>query len=114
MGDYLRLLQLRIILEEIKNDHLHENVLEFERNILQGFSQFEKHGITNVRGQGVIMAFDIVDVDRKNRFIKKMLDNGVNLGTCGPQSIRLRPSLTVSQENSNALIEIASHVLKNL
>jgi len=42
MGDYLRLLQFKVILEEIKNDKLDENVLAFEKNVFKGYRNFEQ------------------------------------------------------------------------
>lgn len=60
------------------------------------------------------MAFDVNDPELKAKFLKEMLLNGVNLGICGANSIRLRPNLTVNELHINNFVEIAEKVMSKL
>jgi 4-aminobutyrate aminotransferase/(S)-3-amino-2-methylpropionate transaminase len=57
--------------------------------------------IKNVRGQGTFIAFDVKD---NNKFADKMLQEKVLLGTCGENSVRLRPSLIFNEEHAELLL----------
>ena len=99
MGDPVRILLLEQILNIIEEDNLIEKTAEVGRNLLEELMQIEN--IKNVRGQGTFIAFDVKD---NNKFADKMLQEKVLLGTCGDNSIRLRPSLIFNEEHAELLL----------
>jgi len=50
------------------------------------------------------MAFDVDDTNRRKEFTKAMLAKGVNLGVCGSDSVRLRPSLVIGKPHTDILL----------
>jgi len=99
MGDPVRILLLEQILEIIEEDKLIKKTAEIGRNLLDELMQIKN--IKNVRGQGTFIAFDVKD---NNKFTEKMLQEKVLLGTCGENSVRLRPSLIFNEEHSELLL----------
>jgi 4-aminobutyrate aminotransferase/(S)-3-amino-2-methylpropionate transaminase len=99
MGDPVRILLLEQILNIIEEDNLIEKTAEIGRNLLEELMQIEN--IKNVRGQGTFIAFDVKD---NNKFADKMLQEKVLLGTCGENSVRLRPSLIFNEEHAELLL----------
>jgi len=43
-----------------------------------------------------------------------MLQRGVSLGSCGVNSIRLRPALTIDERHFNIMYETAEKTLKSM
>lgn len=52
--------------------------------------------VSNVRGMGLMTAFDLPDPDKRAAFIKRVFEEGMLIAACGPRSVRLRPPLTVT------------------
>jgi L-lysine 6-transaminase len=52
--------------------------------------------ISNVRGQGLLCAFDLPDPEYRKRFVEHCARARVLVVGCGPRSIRFRPHLNVS------------------
>ena len=50
-------------------------------------------GITNVRGKGLMIAFDLTTTPERDK-LKSILQEEMLVLTCGTKSIRLRPALT--------------------
>lgn len=51
--------------------------------------------ISNVRGSGLLCAFDFPSTQLRNDFLKKGLDRGVLFLGCGERTIRFRPALII-------------------
>ena len=100
LGDPLRLKLLTKILKIVREDKLIEKV---DSVGLQLMSELEKLGLNNVRGKGTMIAFD---VDDSTQFQKACLENGLILGICGKNTVRLRPSLLVDNEVSSQFIDL--------
>lgn len=115
-GNLVDMVRCQRYLEIIKEDNLVENaaqVGELIRIELKGLQS--KCGlITNVRGQGLMIAFDLNTTELRNKFVKKVLDNGVLLLGCGDRSVRLRPSLTFSRQDTRVLISALSNVINEM
>ena len=50
------------------------------------------------RGRGMFVAFDLCDVDTRQRFKNRMLDHGVLALGSGEKGIRFRPPLNLTPE----------------
>mmetsp|Transcript_14689 Transcript_14689/g.14775 ORF Transcript_14689/g.14775 Transcript_14689/m.14775 type:complete len:119 (+) Transcript_14689:1104-1460(+) len=99
-------MNLRKIREVMDNDNLlrqTERVGMVLKNSLYALSQ--KYPIYNVRGYGTFLAYDFISPDWANAFVKEMLELGVAVGTCGTQSIRVRPSLIFKPRHAEIYLD---------
>ena len=55
--------------------------------------------ITNVRGKGLLTAFDFPDKTTRDKFVKIGMDNNVMFLGCGNKSIRFRPALIIQKNH---------------
>ena len=104
-------------LEIIEQDALLENTRSVGTHLLEGLRGVERElgGLmTNARGRGLMIAFDLPDTEARNRAQDLMLANGLLLLTCGPRSIRFRPPLTLTPAEADAGLEIVRKSLKEL
>ena len=62
--------------------------------------------VTNVRGQGLMIAFDLPDGAIREAVRAQCWENGLATLVCGPRSIRFRPPLTFSAADADRSIEI--------
>ncbi len=68
--------------------------------------------VSNVRGRGLLCAFDLPATDERQAVIAAARDAGLLLIGCGDRSIRFRPALTVTEEDLGRGFEILRKVLK--
>ena len=54
--------------------------------------------VSNVRGRGTMCAFTLPDTNLRDAYRQHALDEGLFTLTCGPNSIRLRPPLTMGAD----------------
>jgi L-lysine 6-transaminase len=72
----------------------------------------EKYNIiTNVRGTGLLTAFDFPTTAARNHFIKRGLQNDVMFLGCGNQSIRFRPALILQKDHIDAGLTIMKKII---
>lgn len=112
-GDPVRLLNLRKITEVIATDDLlrqSERVGMLLKNGLIALSN--KYPISNVRGHGLFLSYDLPTPDLATQFVKDTLSFGVNVGTCGERSIRVRPSLIFETKHANIYLDRVEYALK--
>lgn len=114
-SDHLRLQNFKSIFNVIQEDKLLQNtenvgkVLRAELRKMQ-----ERFAIRNVRGIGTFIAFDMDTPQAAGDFVKEMANVGVNCGTCGERSIRLRPSLIFTDKHAQVLLGRVEFVLQRL
>jgi L-lysine 6-transaminase len=70
--------------------------------------------ITNIRGKGLLRAFDFPDSDIRNSFINMGLENNTMFLGCGEKSIRFRPALIMQNSHIDEGIKTMFHILKRL
>jgi len=104
-------------LEIVEEDSLVENARVVGERLLAGLVavQGEMGGkITNARGRGLMIAFDLPTPKMRDRGQDAMLANGLLLLGCGPRSIRFRPALNVAPAEVDAALDIVRKTLKEL
>jgi 4-aminobutyrate aminotransferase/(S)-3-amino-2-methylpropionate transaminase len=104
-GDALRVLQLGTILDIIDEDNLFNLSSKVGDNIkcgLNSISQIYPNVISNVRGEGVIIAFD---TPSPQLLLMNMEEKGIVASTCGKTSIRLRPSLIFNDHDCEVFLD---------
>jgi len=118
MGDPVRALQAKEILAEIKEKLLVQNVVEvggYLRGELQKLAQ--KHGptkMTNVRGKGLFLAFDVENGaagPRVGKFLSELRNSGVQATGSGLVSVRTRPMLIFGRKQADQLLERVDSVM---
>lgn len=61
--------------------------------------------VTNVRGRGLMCAFDVPSMAFRSQLLARCYDEGVVILGCGEHSVRFRSPLTITREEINAGIE---------
>ena len=67
--------------------------------------------LSNVRGCGLWIAFDMPNSTKQGEFFQKALEHKLMIPTCGTKSIRLRPHLNLNDADLERGLEIFDKVL---
>lgn len=67
--------------------------------------------VTNVRGAGTIIAFDLPDGTLRDKAITRALHEGLIVLPCGERSVRLRPALDVTRTDADQAIDLLDRAL---
>ncbi len=100
-GGLVDLVRATGILEIIKDEKLVENAEVMGKRLLAGLRKLADDMpdlVTNVRGLGLLVAFDLPDAETRDKLRAACYDELTIVLTCGSRSIRLRPSLNVTKE----------------
>ncbi len=68
--------------------------------------------VTNARGKGLLLAFDLPDGDTRNHVRQTCWDAGFATLACGPRSLRFRPALIFSEADVERAMGILQTVLQ--
>jgi len=104
-------------LEVIHEEKLVDNARVVGQRLLDGLRAVERElgGVmTNARGRGLMIAFDLETPERRGKAQDRMLENGLLLLGCGVRSIRFRPPLNLAPAEADAALEIVRKSLKEL
>lgn len=105
LADMVRSTQfMKIILEE----KLVHNAAQLGKTMLNRMTEFSKKEsrMTNVRGLGLWMAFDLPDAETRNKALDEFWNNGLMILACGKRSIRLRPVLNLTEDEAMQGLDI--------
>ena len=112
-GNLVDMVRCARYLEIMDEEHLVANAAcvgeGFRRGLVELQGEFEI--VSNARGRGFMLAFDVPDGETRNRVRSRCWDTGLATLTCGPRSIRFRPSLTFSDADVERAIAILRDVL---
>ena len=100
-GNLVDMMRFKYTLEVIEKENLVEKAAEMGKILLAELQKIRDEFpelISNVRGQGLMCAFDLPNGDKRGEFLSKMWKNKVMILPCGDQSMRFRPHLNVSKE----------------
>ncbi|OCF61921.1 4-aminobutyrate aminotransferase [Kwoniella mangroviensis CBS 10435] len=121
MGDPVRALQAREMIRLIKSHDLVSHTASTGLNLASSFkslfgSSVAQGKIMNFRGEGegTYLAWDMASPAQRDTFLGKMRNNGVQIGGCGDQTVRLRPTLTFGERHAEVLVGTVEKVLKEL
>lgn len=70
--------------------------------------------VSNVRGRGLLLAFDLPDTETRNRLRQRCWDKGLASLPCGPRSLRFRPPLIFTEAEVETALTILRGVLSEL
>ncbi|OQA42219.1 MAG: putative L-lysine-epsilon aminotransferase [Chloroflexi bacterium ADurb.Bin325] len=98
-GNLVDMVRSQRYLEIIAAEDLVENAAAMGRLLLDGLNELaqETDLISNVRGQGMMLAFDLPDARARDIFRDLLLENGLIALKSGERSIRFRPMLDLDR-----------------
>ena len=105
------MVRMRKYLEIITDENLIENAQIVGGYFLEKLTELQSEfpgEISNVRGRGLMLAFDLSSSSMRDAFLKKIFKNQVIALGCGQQSVRFRPSLTLTK----SLVDQATEIVK--
>lgn len=115
-GNLVDMMRATRVLEVIRDDKLTDNAaarglewLEGMRTMSQKFDQ-----ISNPRGLGLIMGFDVPDGPARDATLNAMSDQGLLGLSCGHRTLRFRPHLAVTSADVASCLERTEAALKSL
>ena len=115
-GNLVDMVRSSKYMEIIEEDHLIQKAAEtgeYLQKCLKELSE-ESDKISNVRGRGLITAFDFPNKEMRKSFITKGLENHAMFLGCGTKTIRFRPALIIEPEDINIGMEIMRKILPTL
>ena len=97
-GNLVDMVRFCHIIDAIENDDLVSNTKDVGEYLLGKLATVG--GISNVRGKGLMIAFDLPSEELRDKMMGLLAENMISL-KCGSKSIRLRPHLTFSKEDAD-------------
>lgn len=100
-GNLVDMARSRLYLEIFEEEKILDHVKREGAYLLSRLQQMEKEldgTISNVRGRGLLCAFDLADGSIRSDVLKTGLEEGVFSLGCGNRSIRFRPALNIPRE----------------
>jgi len=108
-GNLVDMVRAQRYLEIIKEERLLDNAAVQGQYLLKGLQRLgEQYGdiINNVRGQGLMCAFDLPSSKLRDDFKNLAYAHGLVILGCGMQSIRFRPPLTITKEDIDEMLSL--------
>jgi L-lysine 6-transaminase len=116
-GNLVDMFRCQKYLEIINEQNLIKNAEKKGKILLTGLKEISKifpNKITNVRGRGLMCAFDCETPKNRDKLRKKIYENGLVLLGCGATTIRFRPPLIISSDEINLMLSIINKSLKEV
>jgi L-lysine 6-transaminase len=104
-------------LEVIEEERLVDNARTVGAHLLAGLQglQEELGGLmSNARGRGLMIAFDLPTPEQRDRAHKRIIEEGLLLLTCGTRSIRFRPPLNLAAAEADTAVGLMRQALRSL
>jgi L-lysine 6-transaminase len=104
------------ILDIIREDNLLDNASRMGKELQKTLAELQKDFpvISNVRGLGLMCAFDLPDGNTRDKLRNLAFEEGLLILACGVKSIRFRPILCITEEEINDLDSRMRKALKRL
>ncbi|MCK4813130.1 MAG: aminotransferase class III-fold pyridoxal phosphate-dependent enzyme, partial [Candidatus Marinimicrobia bacterium] len=116
-GNLIDMIRFKYTLEIIEKENLVENAFVMGDILLDELEAIQKEYpkfVSNVRGKGLMCAFDLPDGAQRDVFLAKMWENKVMILLCGDKSMRFRPHLNVSEDEIKQGCKIIRNILSEM
>lgn len=115
-GNLVDMVRSTQILNILQEDKLCDNANEVGNYLQQNLQQFAQKNskMSNVRGKGLLCAFDFPNKEIRNEFVKKGMEHNVMFLGCGNQTIRFRPALCIEKKHIDLGMEVIEKILPRL
>tara|TARA_R100000951_G_scaffold82681_2_gene70349 strand:- start:4004 stop:5179 length:1176 start_codon:yes stop_codon:yes gene_type:complete len=111
-GNILDMIRCKHIIRAYREENIVNSVAKKGQFLVTNLSKIK--GLENVRGAGLIIAFDMKDRKTRDDLIKKMYDNQMICNKTGDKSIRLRPNLAISNSEIDSALEIINKACEGI
>jgi L-lysine 6-transaminase len=113
-GNLVDMVRFDRILEVIEEDNLVAHAATAGAHLIGRLHELagETGVVSNVRGRGLMCAFDLPTPEFRNRVLQRSYDEGIVVLGCGTRSIRFRSPLTITNEQIDLGIEILGRAVK--
>ncbi|GGH03060.1 L-lysine 6-transaminase [Mucilaginibacter phyllosphaerae] len=115
-GSLVDMVRSSKIMEIIEEDGLCDKAAQtgqYLQNCLKDIAA-KNSMVSNVRGKGLLTAFDFPDAHTRNTFIDIGLQNNIMYLGCGERSIRFRPALIMEKEHIDEGMQMLQNILPKL
>jgi len=111
-GNLVDMVRCARYLEIMRDEKLVENAARIGKLFLRGLEELQTEfpQVTNARGRGLLLAFDLPDKATRDRVRQQCWDAGFATLACGPRSMRFRPALVFGEEE----VEVAMRTLRDV
>ncbi|MEF8847863.1 MAG: L-lysine 6-transaminase [Candidatus Thermoplasmatota archaeon] len=116
-GNLVDMVRCQKYLEIIDEENLVNNADiqgKYLQKRLKELSEKHPDKISNVRGEGLMCAFDLNSTTKRDRLKNELYRNGLIILGCGSKSIRFRPPLIVDSEVIDLAIKIIDKSLNKI
>ena len=110
-GNIVDMVRFNYIVDAINREDLIADVHDVGSHLLWSLRSIGE--IDNVRGRGLMIAFDLPSSELRDRTVELLQENMLVL-KCGSRSIRLRPALTFSKEDANVACQYIKEAIENI
>ncbi len=107
-GSLVDMVRCGRILEIMERDDLIGNAGRVGEALFAGLRELasEDDRVTNVRGRGLLCAFDLPDEEARDGFLKRSYANDLLILGCGRRTVRFRPSLAFTEEETDLALTL--------
>lgn len=113
IGDPAHVVISAKIFEYVHDNQLPARVQCVGERLKKGLAEFEAAGhISRLRGVGTFLAFDLPSPEARDQFTQGARALGVNIGGCGVQSVRLRPSLLFEDKHADIFLGVVAKLFQ--
>jgi len=113
-GNLVDMVRCARYLEIIEEDSLVENAAEVGDAFLDMLHEVQAEfleTVSNARGRGLLLAFDLPDTATRSAVRQKCWAEGLATLACGPRSLRFRPSLIFGEDDAERAVGLLRGVL---
>lgn len=114
-GNLVDMVRCKQYITIIQQENLVQNAAKAGKYLLDSLNALSEEypgTLSNVRGLGLMIAFDLPDADKKSRMIKKLWENEIIVLSSGTRGIRIRPPLNLSLEEARLFVDQCEYILK--
>lgn len=116
-GNLIDMVRSQKYLEIIEEENLVDNAAKMGNYILNRLHELGKDyrdKMSNIRGKGLMIAFDLNDTEKRNEALNLVKSKNVIVLPCGDRAIRLRPPLNVNEKECNIALDAITYAIKNM
>jgi len=113
-GNLTDMVRCQRYLEIMDEENMVANAAAMGERFQKGLRSMSSDHATNVRGRGLMCAFDLPTNDLRNAALGKIKEHGMMALPCGPISIRFRPPLNVTEDEVDEANDILDRSIRAL
>ena len=98
----------------IKKEKLLSHITKMGNYTKKRLYELHNDNITNIRGKGLMLAFDASSTKNRNNLVIECVKQGLVVLGCGNQGIRLIPPYIVTEKEIDQAVDILENVTKNI